>query len=269
MALLTGAITALTLGGTPGLPAWTDTSGAASARPYVETFTRLAPSGTAGRPYGTFTKIPNPAVERPYSVTFTRLAPHGTPTELYGTFSGKVEKTQDEKYVTDTIRVFVTEGPVSDVDIDVNEIFLPRVLDGRSLGVGRVASDTIRPRITDVVQFLQKGGSVAKSASDTIVPVLAEGAVYRAQIAVSEAIVPVITDGASVQKVDIKYVVDTITVVLDETKVLNTSLAARSFSVTDTIAVRLSEVAGNANSGEVDIIRIIERPYGIIRITEI
>ena len=269
--LLTATVTALTLAGTPGLPLG-DTSGkvvAPVARTYSADFTRLGVGGTATRPYGAFTKNPSPSAGKTYASTFTRLALRGTPTRVYGSFAGKSEAIEDTKYVSDTIRAYVNEGPVSEVEIAVLEVMTPRVTESRTVGVGRSVSDTLRPRVTEAIQFLDKGSSTAKAVSDTITPIVTEGSSFRVQIATSDTITPVVTDGAALEAVDVKAVSDTITVVLDETMLLQTALAARSFNVVDVVTPVITETAGNATAGEVDIISVVGRPYGIIRIVEI
>ncbi len=268
MAILTAAVTFLSLSGTPGLATWRDNQIDAGEKAPVKV-TRLSLAGTPGKRYGAFTKSTAPLTERPYTVTFTRLVPSATPGQEYGSFAGKVEKTEDAKFVTDTIIAVVTEGPVSDVDIDVNEIFRPVVTESRAtVGLTRAVTDTIRPRVTEAVQFLEKSGTIAKTASDTITPVVTETVTKAVGISASDSIVPVVTDTASLVTSDAKTVSDSIVLVLDEVSLLNTSLAQRNFNVTDVITPRVVDSGRLADFGEVDNIRFTARPYGLIKITE-
>ena len=270
MALLTGAITALALGGTPGLPTWRYIP-PSSARSYTTTFTRLGPSGTATQVYGAFTKTPaSPAVSRAYTADFTRLSAGGTPTQVYGSFGGKSETIVSDFVVSDSIRVYVTEGPFTDVDIDVTEVLRPVVTEPRGVpGQARAGSDSIIPRVSDVIQFLSKTGTTAKTGSDTIRAVVTEASSGRVLIGVSDTVTPVVTDANSaLDKSDAKSVSDTITVVLNDQKFLETALANRDFGVTDVIRVNVTESQSSALAGEVDHIHITASPSGRIRIVK-
>lgn len=270
MAILTGAITALALGGTPGLPTWRYIP-PSSARSYTTTFTRLSPSGTATRVYGAFTKTPaSPASARTYTTDFTRLGAGGTPTQVYGSFGGKAETIVSDFVVSDSIRVYVTEGPFTEVDIDVTEVLRPVVTEPRGVpGQARAGSDSIIPRVADVIQFLSKTGTTAKVGSDTITPVLTEASAISVLVGVSDTVTPVVTDANSaLDKSDAKFGSDTITVVLDDQKFLQTALANRAFSVTDDIRVNVIESQSTSEAGEVDHIHITASPMGYIRIVK-
>jgi hypothetical protein len=271
MPVLTAAITVLGLAGTPGLPGGPyDHTAGGSARTYSGNFTRLGTGGTSAKTYGTFARVVT-AAARTYTTDFTRLSVGGTPTQVYGSFGGKTETIVSDFVVSDSIRVYVTEGPFSEVDIDVTEVLLPVVTESRGVpGQARAGSDTIIPRVADVVQFLSKTGSTSKVGSDTITPVVTEASAISVLVGVSDTVTPVVTDAnTALDKSDAKSVSDTITVILDDQKFLQTALANRAFSVTDVIQLNLIESQSFAAAGEVDIIEITGRPYGIIRITEI
>jgi hypothetical protein len=238
MPLLTGAITAL---GVACLPA---------------------------QPYGDFTKNPSPASERTYTEAFTRLS-NGTPGRVYGSFAGRAETAEDSKFVSDVILARVTEGPFNEIEVELVEWLHPKVTDARSASLARSVSDTIRPRVSDEIQFLQKSGAVPKAVSDSVRVFVAEGRSYRVPIPVTESILPVVTEGSSVQKDDALEVADTITLVLGEVVRVDTAIGTRNFFASDSIRPRVSERAIAGVVSDVDSIRIVLQPYGFIRITEV
>lgn len=240
MPLLTGAVTALTLAGTPGLPLG-DVSG----------------------------KDTGSGASRTYSAPFSRIALTGTPGVVNGDFSGKAEKAQDEKFVQDSIRLYVTEGPVSDVEILISEVLAPRVVDSAVAGVGRPVSDSIRPRVTDTVQFLDKAGTIPKAASDTITPVVSEAGDYRVIVAVADTVTAVVTDEQDLGTADEISVSDSIIPVVSEINLLQQSQGLRQFFVIDTVRAVIVDQGRLQVRGEVDMIRIVPRPYGLIRITHV
>jgi hypothetical protein len=268
MALLTGAITALTLAGTPGHVVYTPplAAGSRSAGEY----TRLSTGGTPGRTYGSFHRVVSSTGSRAGLGPFTRLAPSATPSQVYGAFI-KAVALEDTKFVTDTIVLVLTDPRVSNVDIDVNDIGVPRVTDTRSIGQGRLVSDTIRPRVTDTVQFLLKAGTIPKAGSDTIVPVVTDAATYIVEIAASDTVVPVIDDTTPpvISASNAVIVSDTIVPILEDERTVDAANSTRDLTVVDVVLPLVGDSATNATAGEVDIIDLVSRPYGIIRLTEI
>jgi hypothetical protein len=269
MAILTGAITALTLAGTPGHVAYTPTLALGSRAPGE--YTRLGLSATPGRTYGNFQRV---AATGPTSRAglgpFTRLMPSGTPSQVYGAFI-KAVALDETKFVTDTIVLVLTDPRVSNVDIDVNDIGVPRVTDSRAIGQGRLVSDTIRPRVTDTVQFLLKAGTIPKAGSDSIVPVVTDAATYIVAIAVTDTVVPVIDDTTPpvISASNAVIVSDTIVPILEDERTVDAANSTRDLTVVDVITPVMTDSATNATAGEVDIIDLVSRPYGIIRLTEI
>jgi len=272
VSVLLGAITALTLGGTPGLVTYRDVGGVSGgARPFTTAFTRLGTGGTSARLYGNFQKNQAPAAGRTYTTDFTRLAPTGSTGQVYGSFAGKFSTNVADFVVADSIRVYVNESPFSQIDFDLQEILTPRVTESRGVvSATRSASDNLIPRVTDAIQFLQKSGSTTKVGADTVTAVVAETVSVSSQISGSDTILPVVTDAVtSVEKPAVVVVNDDIIVVLSDTKFLETAGAQRAFFGTDDLTPLLVETAIVSLSGEVDIITITARPHGRIRITKI
>lgn len=270
MALLTGAITYLALSGAVGLPPGDFTGKAldAGGRPDDGTFTRLYVGGSPLSAETDYSKAEVTSA-RPDDGTFTRLSPTATASRPWGDFSGKAETNVADKVASDSIRVFVTEGPVSDVEIAVTESLRPSVTDSRAIGIGRSVSDTIRPQVADVVQFVSKVGDTPKAGAESVRVYVAESASIAAVISVSDTVTPVVTDANTLlDKSDAKIVSDTITVVLTDAKLLQTANAVRDFAVVDTITARVTDTARVAAAGDVDRIDITSRPMGQIRIRE-
>lgn len=237
MALLTGAITALGLAGVPAA--------------YDPNFSARTPD-----------------VPRSYVETFTQHGPHALPMSLYGAFA-KSEETNLLKSVSDTLRVFVTEGTISDIDVDITDVIVPRIAESISVVAYRSVSDTIFPRITEGVTSLVKSGGPFHSVSDTIVPVIAESVSLRRLLTVSDTIIPVITDAyTALGQADELQVSDTVVPVITESYVLRQLAANVSLSVSDTINLIVTESGSVRASGDVDRIEITSRPTGRITITK-
>lgn len=236
MASLAGAITFLTLAGAPGLAPWS----------------QVVEEGSGSRPN---------------DGTFTQLQPAGVSGARYGSFTDKTEETASTKVVTDSIRIFLTEGPVADIDIDVNDTITVRITDTAYAGLSRSVSDTITLRSAESVFSLAKSGTIPKTVSDTITLRITEGVAYGVAISVSDTLTPVLTESNSVDKSDVKTVSDTITLVLaNELPLLSIFAANVSLGVTDTLRLAVSESSGLKASGEVDRISIKATPKGRIRI---
>jgi hypothetical protein len=269
MAILTGAITALTLAGTPGHVAFTPLLAEGTRAPGE--YTRLSLGGTPGRTYGSFHRVSATGpTSRAGLGPFTRLAPIGTPSQVYGAFTKEVAL-EDTKFVSDTIVLVLTDPRVSNVDLDVTDVGIPRVTDVRSIGQGRVVSDTITPRMTDQVQFLLKAGTIPKAGSDSIVPVVTETATYIVEIAAIDTVVPVIDDTTPpvISASNAVIVSDTIVPILEDERTVDAANSTRDLTVVDVVLPLVGDSATNATAGEVDIIDLVSRPYGIIRLTEI
>jgi hypothetical protein len=272
VAVLLGAVTALTLVGAPGQVEFRDIAGTGGGpRPFSAAFTRLGTGGTPARLYGNLQKSQAPPEARPYTTAFTRLVPSSTPSRVYGSFAGKTSTNINDFVVSDTIRVYVNEGPFSNLDLDVTEILAPRVADSLTgVNQGRSGSDIIRPRVTDTVQFLQKSGTLPKVGSDGIRVYVAETATTNVSITGTDAIVPVVADAVTgVEKPAAVIVSDTITVVLSDLSFADAANSGRDFAGTDPILPVLGESVTVAISGEVDKIVFTAEPFGSIRITEI
>lgn len=235
MPVLSAAVTVLALYGGPGLPGGPYThSPAFSARTYTSTFTRL------------------------------RLTVPGAP---YGSFTGKTASSSETKFVTDSVRIYLTEGPVADIDLDVSDALIPVITESAYAALAKEVSDTLTPRVSDVVNTLSKSGTVPKTVSDTITLRITEGINYAVSVSVSDSLKPVITESSNVEKADEKTVSDTITLVATESLPLLTIFAANvSLNVLDTITFRVNDSSSLKTAGEVDRISIRTNPTGRIRI---
>lgn len=265
------SITVLTPSGTPGrlYGSFDKSGGGGGSRPYVQDFTRLGLSGTSARLYGAFTGKNPASATRTYSAPFTRLFPSAVPGRVYGSFTGKSETLEQSWLVSDTIRLYLTDGPVTDVDVECDDVLFPRVTEGvGSVGVARTVSDTLTPRVTDAISLLTKGGVFSKTAADSIVPVVTETINYQRTISLSDTVVAVVTEAKTVSVADDKVVSDSIVPVVTDLMTLQAQAGSRTFEVTDTIIPVLTDTVTLAEAGEVDAIHITARPYGRIRITK-
>jgi hypothetical protein len=236
MPLLTAAVTILGLGGTPTIQGGPyDHSPPTSGRTYSSAFTRLGTSGLPGRPFGAFT--------------------------------GKAEKTADTFFVSDSLRIYLTEGDFSDVDVDVTDSPILRVGESVFPSQSLNVSDTVRLRATEAIFSLSKSGTIAKFASDTLTLVVTETVGKTVVITVADTIKPVVTEGNSVEKAAVKTVSDTITPVVSDGLPLLSIFAADNLVVgTDTLTFSVVDSAIVRTSGEVDHIHIVATPKGRIRI---
>lgn len=234
MAVLTGAITYLSLAGTPGPATYTEYTAPGSSRPDDGQFTTLQLSGTPGR--------------------------------TFASFVDKVNNNYD-RAVSDTYLVVLTLGPVTDVDIDVDDAYTPVLTMQATAYLTRAVSDTLRPVVTMGVAALSKGGSTAKAGTDTYTPVLTLTSSLVHVISVSDTYTPVLTLSAdALNKSDALTVADTYTPVLDLTPLLDTVVAQVGYSRSDSYVPILNMSATVNAAGDVDIIDIRSRPYWLIEI---
>ena len=226
--------------------------------------TSLALTGVPGPDYGDFTKTPTTGT-RTYSSAFTRLGLGGTPSKTYGAFTHAVE-TDVIVEVSDSLVAVITEGPVSDVDIDVTETMPVYVTESRAVGQNKIGNDTLIPVIRDQWQFVDKAGTTAKTGSDSLVPVLSESASLAILIGVTDSLVPVVTEASSLATGTGATGSDSVGVVLTETATTQKANALREFAVTDTLTLVLTDSAQVEIAGDVD--RIVYRitPKGYIKV---
>ncbi len=240
MALLTGAITALGLAGV-----------------------------AVGHEQNFSGKAPSVAYPRTYSETFTARGPHALPMRVYGDFSGKVALAYYEKAVSDTVRAYVSEGNVGNVDADATDTLVIVVTDTAQVRNYKVASDTVRPVITDAYTALLKSSNPLLSKSDTATPVVTETASVRVLLTVSDTATATVTDAyTALGQANGISVSDTVTAVITENRIVLAQAASVSKTCADTIRPVVAESSAVRASGDVDRIEITSRPTGLIHINE-
>jgi len=238
MASLFGAITALTLAGTTGLP----------SQPYVD----LRDTGGG----------------RPNSGQFTALQTYGTPGKVQNAFGDKAVETNTSKFVSDTYIAVVTFGPVDAVDIEVSDRYVPVLGMSAFAGLTRTALDTYVPKLTFAVTGLSKSGTTAKTASDTYIPVLTFTPSLVVSKTIADSYIPVLGMTATVDTSAALDVTDSYVVALGMSYTLDSFAGTVNWPRSDTYVVRLSMSATANPSQDVDSILITEHPYWIIRIEE-
>lgn len=238
------------------------------ARTYTEPFSRLGLTATPSRVGGPYPKDTGAGASRTFTGAFSRLGLAGIAARVGGPYTGKNLSSQELKLVSDGIRVYVTEGPISEIELDVSEVLRPRVSEFSIAGQARIVSDSIRPRVADTIASLGKGSNLVKPASDTITPVLADSASVRVEIGASDVITPVVTEGSGLTTAAVRVVSDSIVPVVGEQIFLGATVGQRSLVVMDTVRPVVRESGIARTHGEVDAIHISSRPCGIIRITE-
>lgn len=238
MALLTAAVTFLTLAGTPG------------------------------QPPGPFTRTP-PGEPRTYSGAFTRLGTHGSAARVYGSFAGKAASTSDARFPVDTYRLVLTMGDVSEVAPQLVDRYVPTLAMSGVGGLGRFGSDTYLPVVTLGVAALQKASGPSLVVADSLVPVLAMAAAQSRANTVSDNLVPVLTMTCTASSAAERTPSDTYVPVLTMSYVLDGVPGTVEFPRTDTYVPVLTLSAAVQVSGEVDRIVITARPYGRIHLREV
>jgi hypothetical protein len=235
MASLAGAITFLTLAGTPGVQTWSQVVDEGSgSRPNDGTFTQLSLNATAGAPYGSF--------------------------------SNKTEETSLTKPVTDIYTPILTMAPVSDVDVDVTDIYTPVLTMQGIAYLYRTTSDTYTPVLTMAYTALSKGSSTAKAGTDTYTPVVTMVPQVIRQIDITDTYTPVLTMTATKAVGYSLDVTDTYTPVLGMEQLLDQVIGNVYIVAADTYTPTLTMSAVVGAAGDIDIIDISSRPRGVIHI---
>jgi hypothetical protein len=236
MASLLGAITALSLAATPGLSFQ-------STAPYI-------------------------GVGRPNDGQFTALQVSATAGKVQNAFGDKAVETDIQKFITDRYVPVLTFGPVDSVGCEVSDSYIPVLGMMAYAGLSRSVSDTYTVRATFAYTAISKSGAIGKAASDTYVPVLTMDPATRVQIGAADTYIPVLGMTVTIAKADTVNLTDSYVVVLGMDYTVDAILSAVNWPRSDTYTVSITMNAVNATAGEVDIIHLSERPYGIIRINE-
>lgn len=237
MPLLTGAIAVLTLAGTPG------------------------------HPPGSFTRD-DPGTPRTYGGPFTRLGALAGPAQVYGSFAGKAASTSDARSVSDTYRLVLTLGDVSEVEARTTDTYVAVLGMSAQGGIAHIVADSYVPILTLGVAALQKSVATDYSGSDSYVPVLTMASAVTVEKSGTDSYVPVLTMGATASPGQAKGVSDSYVPTLGMTALLDTVIGSVTWSLTDTYVPMLTMSATVRVSGDVDRIHITLRPYGRIHLTE-
>jgi hypothetical protein len=288
MAILTAAVTALTLAGTPGLAVHRDASAGVHTPGEI---TRLSVGATPGRRYGAFFK--GGTAPGAHSGTFTRLVPSATPSGQYGSFAGKFAQTYFEQYVSMSIVPVVTMGPVTDVDIDITMNIVPRLAMSSNVRQALTANASVVPRLVMARGSTLVSGTFPKAATASIVPQVSLTVTTNKSLPISMSVVPVLTSSASVDGGSDNLVADasvipvltmaasanvtsnsitasaSIVPVLSLTIGINRINASLNHDIVMTVAPILNMSSSVQTAGEVDHIHITGNTYGYIRITKI
>jgi hypothetical protein len=289
MAILTAAVTALTLAGTPGLAVHRDTSAGVHTPGEI---TRLSVGATPGQRYGAFFK--GGTAPGAHSGTFTRLVPSATPSQQYGSFAGKFAQTDFEKIgLPMSIVPVVTMGPVTDVDIDITMNIVPVLAMSSNVRQALTANASVVPRLVMARGSTLVSGTFPKAATASIVPQVSLTVTTNKSLPISMSVVPVLTSSASVDggsdnleasasvipvltmAASANITSNSITAsasivpVLSLTIGINRINAALNHDIVMTVAPILNMSSSVRTAGEVDHIHITGNPYGYIRITKV
>lgn len=229
----------------------------------------LALSGTTGLPPGDYAKTLSTSA-RPDDGTFTRLSLNGTAGRNYGTFAAKDPATADARSVTDTYMVRLQFGDVSEVSAATTDRYVAVLSLASVAGDTKAVTDTYVPVLIFGIAGMDKAAITPIAGSDTYVPALTfEASTVSYNAAGTDSYVPVLSLAITASPSDALEMSDTYVPVLGMNYVLQTVVASVSRSVIDSYVPVLTFNATLFVSGDVDGIRIEERPYGIIRIREI
>ena len=227
----------------------------------------LTLTGTPGHPPGSFTRD-DPGTPRSYSGAFTRLGTGAGPAQVSGSFAGKAASTSDARSVSDTYRVVLTLGDVSEIEARTTDVYVPVLSMSAQTGLARLVADSYVPVLTLGIAALQKAATTDYGGSDTYVPVLTMAAAVTVEKSVTDSYVPVLTMGATASPGQAKGVSDSYVPTLGMTALLDTVIGSVTWSLTDTYVPMLTMSATVRVSGDVDRIHITLRPYGRIHLTE-
>lgn len=237
MALLTGAITFLSLAAAPaGAQTWTNTVAGSALRPNDGQFTTLTVNATPG----------------------TRAALQ----------SDKTTATSIDKAVSDTYRPVTPFGDVSDADLDVTDTFVPKLTFSTYVFQARTVTDTYIAQITEPRPNLTGTNTTARTVTDTYRAVLTETASVVVQKVGSDTYRAVLTEAYSaLDKSNAKTGSDSFVPVLTFSRSVSKVTSASDFPRSDVLRPAITLASSVARAGEVDQIDILVRPVSTISIT--
>jgi len=233
----------------------------------VGLITYLALAGVPGKPE-TFTAKTEDTSAKGGATGITGLVLGARPGANYGTFAAKATATADSRAVTDTYLVRLQFGDVSAVDLALTDRYVPVLSLAAVSSDTRLVSDRYVPRLTFGFAALEKSGAISYSGTDTYVPVLTLAVTQRDVQSVTDTYVPVLTFGSALAASDEVVLTDSYVLVLGMNYYLQTIIANVSRPVLDSYVPVLTFTGAPWIAGEIDDIRIDERPFGYIRIEE-
>lgn len=215
MATLVGAITFLTLAGTPGLTPYTDT-----------------------------TSFP-----RTYSADFTRLSISATPTSPSGSFTGKTEESTIYVTVSDTASATATEDPIDTQDITSADLVYATLTESASLANYVAASETAFVTLGEAVT-LSITSNTAKAGTDTASATITETASVAVAIDVTDTASVTATEGTPTidTPANLVSVTDTASVTITDSPQIDIYTGFIPATGEDIASVTLAEVASVAIS---------------------
>lgn len=258
--------------------------------PALTGITRLGTHAAPTAP-GPFSRVDSPVTEPRGSGPFTRLGLTGTAARLYGSFAGKVANTSANLPSAESVRPRVTIGPVTDVDTDVWADMVPRVTLTSVVSRSLSAAMTIRPRAT-MARGQVQSSSIFRTTSESVVPRVTLAYRLSRPQASAQTAIPVVTLAASVDatadaKASAPSIVPKVTLSASRVNLFADQASAMSAVPVVTLNEQVDRLEAVLNwtvpmvitpsvgldgraipPGDVDDIRITERPCGVIRITE-
>lgn len=230
--------------------------------------TYLALSGTPGL-WVTYTAKTEDTGAKEDVTGVTGLMPGATPGRSYSAFTAKAESLEDSRSVVDTYRLTLQMGDVNSVEALLVDTYRLVLNMGAYALPAKAATDTYVPVLTLYQAALDKSTVTPKAGADSYVATLDMVATLPVeQIAGADSYVPVLTLAATVSTSDAIVLTDSYVPVLDLVPFVQSIQAGVARAAADSYVPVLELTVRLAIAGEVDDIKINDRPYGLIRIEE-
>lgn len=199
----------------------------------------------------------------------TGLTPGGLPGRSYGTFAAKAEALEDSRSVVDTYRLALQMGDVSAIDALLTDTYRLAIdMSGYSLPA-KEASDRYVPVLTLTQAALDKSTVTPRAGADSYVPVVTMTATLPVeQKVVADSYVPTLAMTVTVSTSAAVVLTDSYVPVIGMDPYVQGIQGAVARAVLDSYVPTLGMTVRLAIAGEVDDIKINDRPYGLIRIEE-
>lgn len=211
MPSLLAAITALTLGGTPGHVAYTDTAAA--------------------------------EVPRPGSLDFTRLSPNGSPFKKRTDFSSKTELLDIAVETDDIAYISATESPNDSQEIVTYDSVSVSVSESLAIARQIAVTDTARLSLSEVIS-LSVTGVGTYAVTDTASLSVTDASAIAVTLDVTDTASVSVTESSTVaQTSESKSVTDTASLTASDSATVNIFTGVLDLHVSDIWTVAMSEVA--------------------------